>query len=104
MEGGSEPPPHQLEGLWERCISSSSGVRGGEFGLWCILGPQKSRQNGQLLNLGQQVNLMGTCPLLQRRTVPAHNTTNRTDTSVHVSSNNWHTAGQSLDEFFLKTI
>jgi len=47
LEGGSEPPSHQLEGLWS-AVSSSSGVRGREFGFCCILGPQKSRQNGQL--------------------------------------------------------
>ena len=46
---GSEPPPHQRGNL--------------DFGFWSILGPQKSRQNGQLaFDSGQQVNLGGKCP------------------------------------------
>ena len=42
-----ESPPHQLEGMWS-AVSSPSGRSSGKFGFWNILGPQKSRQNGQL--------------------------------------------------------
>jgi len=56
LGGGSEPPPHQLEGLGS-AVGSPSGV--------LILGPQKSRQNGQLAfecGEGQQVNLGASAP------------------------------------------
>jgi len=78
-EGSSEPPPHQLGGVGS-AVSSPSGVRGsgavpGKFGFWSILGPQKSRQNGQLAfesGGGEQVNLGGRAraSLTQRRSAP----------------------------------
>jgi len=67
LAGGSEPPLHQLWGLGERCKlpQPGLGLSPGKFGFWSILGPQKSRQNGQQAfeSGGQQVNLGGKCPL-----------------------------------------
>jgi len=50
LAGGSEPPPHQLGDLGECCmlLQRVPGPSPGKFGFWSILGPQKSRQSGQL--------------------------------------------------------
>jgi len=50
LGGGSEPEPHQLGVLGERCklLRRGPGRSPGKFGFWSILGPQKSRENGQL--------------------------------------------------------
>jgi len=65
-EGGSEPPPHQLGILGERCKLPQRGPEqsSGKFGFWSILGPQKSRQNGQLaFELGgTSESVGGACP------------------------------------------
>ena len=77
MAGGNESPPHQLGDLGERCKLPQRGPGRcpGKFGFWSILGPQKSRQNGQLAfesewGGGQQVNLGGSAPVPQRRSAP----------------------------------
>ena len=60
-EGSTEPLPHQLGCLGERCKlpQRGPGQSPGKFAFWNILGPQKSRQNGELAfeSGGQQVNL-----------------------------------------------
>jgi len=62
LGGGNEPPPHQLGVLVERCKLP----RRGKFGFWSILGPKKSRQNGQLaFESGSESEYLregGTCP------------------------------------------
>ena len=46
----------------------------GKFGFWSILGPQKSRQNGQLAfesgGVGATSKSGSMCPLSQRKTAP----------------------------------
>jgi len=63
---GNEPPPHQLWGLGERCKLPQWGPwrSTGKFGFWSILGPRKSRQNGELAfqSGGQQADLGGQVP------------------------------------------
>ena len=65
---GHRAAPHQLGSLG-RCKLPQRGLGRSprNFGFWSILGPQKSRQNGQLAFVSerrQQVNLAeeGTCP------------------------------------------
>jgi len=67
LGGGSESPSHQLGVLDERCKLSQRdlGRIPGKFGFWSILGPQKSRQNGQLAfesGIGQQMNMGARAP------------------------------------------
>ena len=71
LTGGSEHPPHQLGGVGERCKLPQRG----KFGFWSILGPQKSRQNGQLAFVSgratsESEGQVPPCPNLAR-TAPA---------------------------------
>jgi len=68
MGVGSEPLPHQLGGLGERCKFPSIWVRDREnldFGAFWDLRIQKSRQNGQLAFEpgGSTSESGGTCPI-----------------------------------------
>jgi len=68
LTGGSEPPPHQIWGLWEHCKLLQRG-----FGFWSILGPQKSRHNGQLAfesGGGATSESGGKCPNVDPRLSP----------------------------------
>jgi len=78
LDGGSVPHPHQLGSLGERCKLPQPqwgpGQSPEKFGFWSILGPQKSRQNGQLaFESGGATSESGgqVPPLPQRRTTSA---------------------------------
>jgi len=81
--GATSPHPRQIESLGEhhKLPQRGPGRSFGKFGFWSILGPQKSRQNGQLAfesGGGQEVNLGG----------------NPAPTGLLRSFNNTHTHGQ----------
>jgi len=71
LAGGSKLPPHQLWDLGS-AVSSPSGVRGGKFGFWSIVGLQKSRLNGQQAfeSEGATSEYRGHVPPAPRRTAP----------------------------------